>query len=138
MILLLQAKEGELMHYSGTLMKKWQKAYFSVKDGFLELSKTKVHEQMLQPLAKSRCNVCVAHTRCGREQGSKLVMRIPMLDCELYEHQDKNQKFAFSVTTTKKRLILAASELEDMHAWMNALLKVKQLKTRVLGHTESL
>lgn len=50
-------------------------------------------------------------------------MRLPLLKCEFKEHDDKTQKFAFRVSATKKKLILAAPELDEMHGWMNALLK---------------
>lgn len=50
-------------------------------------------------------------------------MRLPLLKCDFTEHEDKAQKYAFRVAATKKKLILAAPELDEMHAWMNALLK---------------
>jgi hypothetical protein len=100
-----QAKEGELMMLPGKGLgsiiggRKWKKAYVIVKDGFLE-----------------RCEA----------KGAKPKLRVPLIKCEFAAHEDRTQKHAFRVATAKKKLFLAAPDDDDMHAWMDALLKQRR------------
>lgn len=96
--------------------KKWKKAYFLVKDGFLEHSKAKAPYS--PPLG-----TWPMHVNPNLVQGAKPMLRLPLLKCEFNEHEDKVQKYAFRVSATKKKLVLAAETLDEMHGWMNALLK---------------
>lgn len=99
------AKEGELMMLPGKGLgsiiggRKWKKAYVIVKDGFLE-----------------RCEA----------KGAKPKLRVPLIKCEFAAHEDRTQKHAFRVATAKKKLFLAAPDDDDMHAWMDALLKQRR------------
>lgn len=99
------AKEGELMMLPGKGLgsiiggRKWKKAYVIVKDGFIE-----------------RCEA----------KGAKPKLRVPLIKCEFAAHEDRTQKHAFRVATAKKKLFLAAPDDEDMHAWMDALLKQRR------------
>eukprot|EP01088_Endostelium_zonatum_P015158 TRINITY_DN3601_c0_g1_i1.p1 TRINITY_DN3601_c0_g1~~TRINITY_DN3601_c0_g1_i1.p1 ORF type:complete len:747 (-),score=244.45 TRINITY_DN3601_c0_g1_i1:172-2412(-) len=93
------SKEGMLMKLShGWIKQKWSENYYVVMDGFLTESKSK---------------------------GGKVTGRIALMGCELKEYSSGKEKFAyaFTVNSSKKQLVLAAKDLEEMHGWMNAIVK---------------
>ena len=93
------SKEGTLLKLGQVLLvkSKWSEYHYSVVDGFITEMKNK---------------------------GGKATCRVPLMGCELKEYTSSSRHpFAFTVISSKKQLVLAAKDLEEMHGWMNALVK---------------
>ncbi len=88
----LQFREGTLLLLQN---KSWKKKWVVVKGGVLFVYETK-----------------------GSQQRD---IKFPLYKCIIEEYQPEEMPEAFQITNREETLILRATDVEDMHQWLNAV-----------------